>query len=154
MSSGHPGVTSDIKWWQWDYTAVTEGMGISAGLQKCTQGCAPTWRTFATNNKQWGRRGLTVIPHVRWREKNKVPFCQHSLSITGSFSLKFTATCQKNRQTVCPHGGIWDCLGKVTLRMQTAKEWLIFEIHSYLATFAALPKGLCSLHCSGRKPHI
>lgn len=151
MSSGHPGATSDIKWWQCDYTAVTKGMGISAGLQKCTQGYALTWRTFATKNKEWGRRELTLIPHVGWREKNKAPFCQHSLSI---LEPQIHCPLPKHRPKVCPHGGIWEFLREVTLKMQSAKTRLVFKIHSYLVTFTTLPKGLCSLQCSGRKPHI
>lgn len=103
--------------------------------------------------KEWKRRSEKIdFDTSSWLEMENQKY--------NFVSMLWTVQCQghcylsKHRRTSRPYGGIWDWLREFSLRVQADNALPIFMVHSYLVTFTALPKVLCSLHHAERKTRV
>lgn len=114
--------------------------------------------TRRTKNEEGGWKRLILVPQEKtdfgWRRKNKSIILFARSAHGWIFQCQRHCHLSKHRCMLCPYGGIGDSSGEVNLKMQTDSAMPKFTVHSYLATFTNLPKGLCSSRCTGINPHV
>lgn len=104
--------------------------------------------------KKGGWKRPVLMSQVGWRRKTKSIVLLAWSARHWIFQCRGHCHLSKHKRASCPYGGIWDWSRKISLRAQTDNALPIFMAHSCPETSTALPKGLCSLHRAGRKPHV